>query len=159
MACVVLVGATGLVGSHILKTLQNVDESTISKIATFSRKPLPNATRISEPIVSQDSSSWPKQFPGSDNELFISALGTTRAAAGGFENQRKIDYDLNLALAQEAKSKGTKVFVLISSASANAQSMAGYTKMKGELEDSVTALDFEVGLTLFLYYSVADVLH
>lgn len=92
----------------------------------------------------KDSSNWPSQFPGSNSELFISALGTTRAAAGGFENQRKIDYDLNLALAQEAKAKGTKVYVLISSSGASAQSMAGYTKMKGELEDSVSGLGFEV---------------
>lgn len=82
--------------------------------------------------------------------MFISALGTTRAAAGGFENQKKIDYDLNLALAQEAKAKGTKVYVLISSSGANAQSMLGYPKMKGELEDAVSGLGFEVCTTYVL---------
>ncbi|CZT17168.1 related to Protein fmp52-1, mitochondrial [Ramularia collo-cygni] len=139
MASVVLVGATGLVGSHILKTLQAVDG--VSKIATFSRKPLPSETKINNPIVSPDSSSWPQQFPA-NNDLFISALGTTRAAAGGFENQRKIDYDLNVALAQEA-AKGTKVYVLISSSGANSQSMVGYPKMKGELEDAVASMGFK----------------
>ncbi|RMY35237.1 hypothetical protein D0864_16647, partial [Hortaea werneckii] len=81
-------------------------------------------------------------FPKS-SQLFISALGTTRGNAGGFENQRKIDYDLNLALAKAAKEAGTKHYVLISSSGANPNSPFGYPKMKGELEEAVKALGFE----------------
>lgn len=94
------------------------------------------------PITSPDSSSWPSLFPSS-SELFISALGTTRAAAGGFENQKKIDYDLNFALAQAAKKAGTKHYVLISSGGASPSSPFGYAKMKGELEQAVKDLDFD----------------
>jgi uncharacterized protein YbjT (DUF2867 family) len=61
--------------------------------------------------------------------LFISGLGTTRGAAGGFENQKKIDYDLNLELAKAAKNAGTKHYVLISATSANSTSMIPYSKM------------------------------
>lgn len=93
------------------------------------------------PIVSKESAEWPKQYPAGA-ELFISALGTTRANAGSFENQKKIDYDLNLELAKAAKASGTKVYVLISSAGADSGSMFGYTKMKGELEDAIKAIDF-----------------
>lgn len=76
--------------------------------------------------------------------IFISALGTTRAQAGSFAAQREIDYDLNLALAKKAKEAGTKTYVLVSSGGANSSSMmGGYMKMKGELEDAVTALGFE----------------
>jgi uncharacterized protein YbjT (DUF2867 family) len=70
-------------------------------------------------------------------------MGTNRAKAGGLENQRKIDYDLNLALAQAAKDAGTRVYVLISTASANAGSYFPYLKMKGELEVAVSKLGFE----------------
>ena len=73
----------------------------------------------------------------------MSGLGTTRAAAGGFDKQRKIDYDLNLDLARAAKSAGTRSYVLISSSGANSSSFSGYMKMKGELEDAVKALDFD----------------
>lgn len=73
----------------------------------------------------------------------MSALGTTRANAGGFEKQRKIDYDLNLALAKAAKAAGTKAYVLISSSGSSSSSPLGYPKMKGELEDAVKALDFD----------------
>lgn len=75
--------------------------------------------------------------------IFFSGLGTTRGAAGSVEKQRKIDYDLNLSLAKAAKASGVKVYVLVSSGSANANSMFAYVKMKGELEDSVKALNFE----------------
>lgn len=59
------------------------------------------------------------------------------------ENQRKIDYDLNLALARAAKESGVKVYVLISAQAASAMSSLALPKMKGELEDSVMALGFE----------------
>ncbi|KAF2171315.1 hypothetical protein M409DRAFT_18429 [Zasmidium cellare ATCC 36951] len=139
MASVCLVGATGLVGSHIFNTLKSRDG--VSKIFAYSRKELAAGAKVS-PIVSKESAEWPKQYP-SGAQLFISALGTTRANAGGFENQKKIDYELNLELAKAAQAAGTKVYVLISTAGADSQSMMGYPKMKGELEDAVKALEFE----------------
>jgi uncharacterized protein YbjT (DUF2867 family) len=73
----------------------------------------------------------------------FSALGTTRAQVGGFDAQRKIDYDLNLELAQAAKAAGVETYVLISSNGANAQSYFAYPKMKGELEEAVKGLGFK----------------
>ena len=98
-----------------------------------------------QPLVSKDSTEWPSKLSSitPTPSIFFSALGTTRAAAGGVENQRKIDNDLNLSLAQAAKKSGVKVYVLISSASASASSSMAYSKMKGELEDRVKELEFE----------------
>ena len=79
-------------------------------------------------LRSEDTASWPKQYP-SGAEVFISALGTTRGQAGSFENQRKIDYDLNLELAKAAKEAGTKAYVLVSSGGSSSSSMFGYMKM------------------------------
>jgi len=73
----------------------------------------------------------------------LSALGTTRAAAGGLENQRKIDHDLPVSLARVAKAAGCKVFVLISSSGASKTSFFAYPKMKGETEAAVTEMGFE----------------
>ncbi|SMQ46266.1 unnamed protein product [Zymoseptoria tritici ST99CH_3D7] len=139
MASVCLVGATGLVGSHILSTLKTTEK--VKKIPAFARRELPADAKL-EAIVSKDTTSWPQQFP-TGIDLFVSALGTTRAAAGGLDEQRKIDYDLNLALAQAAKAAGTKAYVLISSSGANSSSMMGYAKLKGDLEDAVAAVGFE----------------
>jgi nucleoside-diphosphate-sugar epimerase len=75
--------------------------------------------------------------------IFFSSLGTTRAAAGGLENQRKIDLDLNLDAAKAARKAGAKVYVLISSTGAHSGSMFPYPKMKGELEDAVQTLGYD----------------
>ncbi|KXL46319.1 hypothetical protein M433DRAFT_67590 [Acidomyces richmondensis BFW] len=139
MAVVCLVGSTGLVGSNILAVLQKVDG--VGSIIAFARKELPTNQKL-RTIVSSDSTSWPRQYPAG-NQLFISALGTTRATAGGFDNQKKIDYDLNLELAKAAKAAGTTTYVLISSSGANSSSYSGYLKMKGDLEEAVKALDFD----------------
>lgn len=70
-------------------------------------------------------------------------MGSTRAQAGSFAEQKKIDYDLNLELAQAAKAAGTTTYVLISTGAASTASSFGYLKMKGELEEAVKKLDFE----------------
>jgi uncharacterized protein YbjT (DUF2867 family) len=75
--------------------------------------------------------------------MFISALGTTKGQAGSLEAQRKIEVDLNLALAKAAKEAGVETYVLISSQMASAESRFPYTKMKGEFEDAVKALKFK----------------
>lgn len=76
-------------------------------------------------------------------KVFFSGLGTTRAAAGGVEAQRKIDVDLNLDLAKAAKEAGVETYVLVSSGGANSKSAMDYPQMKGELEDAVKALQFK----------------
>lgn len=109
----------------------------------YSRRELPISSPKVKPLLSSDSTTWPSLYPQDGSPLFISALGTTRAQAGGFENQKKIDYDLNLALATAAKNAGAKVYVLVSTQSADPKSFFGYTRMKGELEEAVKALQFD----------------
>lgn len=129
-------------GSNILSTLTASPQ--VHHIHAFARKALTLSEKI-HPLSSPDSITWPSLYPTNPvPSIFISALGTTRAQAGSFAAQREIDYDLNLALAKKAKEAGTKTYVLISSGGANSSSMmGGYMKMKGELEDAITALDFE----------------
>ena len=76
-------------------------------------------------------------------DAFLSALGTTRGQAGSFEAQRKIDYDLNLSLAQAAKDSGVKVYVLISSTGVSVNSPLPYSKMKAQLDEAVKGLQFD----------------
>ncbi|KAL8826178.1 MAG: hypothetical protein Q9170_007502 [Blastenia crenularia] len=95
-------------------------------------------------VLQPDSAQWPSSLksltPAPD--AFLSALGTTRAQAGSFAAQRTIDYDLNVALAWTAKDTGVKTYLLVSSAAVSAKSRMPYSKMKGELEDAVKAIDF-----------------
>lgn len=113
----------------------------MGKVYAYARRDLQANAKLNH-IQSSETSSWPQTYPR-DAQVFYSGLGTTRALAGGFENQHKIDYDLNLELAKAAKAAGTKVYVLISAGGANSSSLLPYVKMKGQLEDAVQELGFD----------------
>ncbi|KAF1911967.1 hypothetical protein BDU57DRAFT_523237 [Ampelomyces quisqualis] len=145
MAVATLAGSTGHVGSSILTYL--LANPSFSAVYAYSRRDLPNpagSTKL-HPLTSSTTSQWPTLFPSREAapKIFFSGLATTRADAGGFDNQRLIDYDLNLDLAKAAKTAGVETYVLISSAGADSKSMFAYMKMKGELEDSIRALGFK----------------
>ncbi|TIA20843.1 NAD(P)-binding protein [Aureobasidium pullulans] len=139
MTSVALVGSTGLVGSHILTLLKA--SPRITNTHAFSRKPLPSSPNLTT-IQSSNPSEWPSKYP-QNTSVFFSALGTTARIAGSFAAQRKIDYDLNLALATAAKNAGAKIYILISTSGASPTSKIPYAKMKGELDEAVKKLGFE----------------
>jgi uncharacterized protein YbjT (DUF2867 family) len=144
MTSAALAGSTGLVGSHILSTLLSLP--SVSAVHAYSRRELPaheNSSKL-HPLTSTDTSTWPSLYPKENPpKLFLSGLGTTRAAAGGTDKQYEIDYTLNLNLAKAAKEAGASVYVLISSGGASSGSMMFYARMKGELEDEVKKLGFD----------------
>ncbi|KAL3488848.1 hypothetical protein BJX62DRAFT_169844 [Aspergillus germanicus] len=146
MANVALLGSTGMVGTHILNSL--LSSSSVSRVDTISRR-TPQAAAAAQAklttFVSDDTSKWASQLSSLSPtpSIFISSFATTRGAAGGFENQYKIEHDLNVELAKAARDAGTKVYVLISSSGASTTSNFAYTKMKGEIEEDIKALGFE----------------
>lgn len=70
-------------------------------------------------------------------------MGTTRSQAGGLENQYKVELDTNIECAKAARDAGAKVYVLVSSGSANSSSVIPYLKLKGEIEEAAKELGFE----------------
>ncbi|KAJ5669772.1 hypothetical protein N7462_010842 [Penicillium macrosclerotiorum] len=147
MANVALIGCTGMVGSHILTSL--LSNSGVSRVDTISRR-TPQAaadaphTKLTT-FVSDKTETWAEQLSALSPtpEIFISAFATTRANAGGFENQHKIEHGLNIEMARAAHDAGSKVYVLISSANASKDSSIPYSRMKGEIEEDVKSLGFE----------------
>ncbi|EPS41530.1 hypothetical protein H072_4546 [Dactylellina haptotyla CBS 200.50] len=149
-----LLGATGLVGSNILKYL--VHSPTPSTIITLTRRDLDDTTK-SEAVaakhtlttkIEKDTAQWATIFgeackTTTPAPIAVTAMGTTRAAAGGFEQQYALEHDVNLAVAKAAKEAGVKTFVLISSASASQASSIAYSKMKGEIEDHIEEVGFD----------------
>lgn len=131
---VLLAGATGLVGGHILQLLLN--DPGVSCIHALSRKPL----RVSHPKLQVhivDFTSLP-QLPHAD-EAYL-ALGTTIKVAGSKEAFRAVDFDANLAVAQAAIRAGVSRIGLVSASGASVRSSMFYTRVKGELEDALRAL-------------------
>ncbi|KAF9890211.1 Protein fmp52, mitochondrial [Aspergillus nanangensis] len=146
MANIALIGGTGMVGAHILTSL--LANPAVARVDSISRR-TPNAASAAQAklttFVSDDTSKWAGQLSSLSPtpSIFISSFATTRAAAGGFENQYKIEHGLNIEMARAAHDAGTKVYVLVSSSGANKDSAIPYTRMKGEIEEEVKQMGFE----------------
>jgi len=142
MVSTLLVGSTGLVGSHILSTLSTSPSVTV--VHALARRQPNSSDQKLDTIIEPDSSKWASKISSIQPtpSVFFSALGTTKAQAGGVDKQRQIDYDLNLELAKTAKEAGVQVYVLISVFGATPGSSNAYSRMKGDLEEAVKKLDF-----------------
>jgi len=143
MTSTVIIGSTGLVGSHILSTLLTLPSvTTVHALAR--RQPKTSDSKL-QAVIEPESSKWTSRVAAIQPtpSIFFSALGTTRAQAGGVENQRKVDYYLNLDLAKAAKAAGVKVYVLISVHGASSKASNAYVQMKGQLDEAVKGLDFD----------------
>ncbi|EXJ95346.1 hypothetical protein A1O1_00466 [Capronia coronata CBS 617.96] len=148
MPSALVLGATGLVGSHILSTLKSLSPSFFSSIEIVARRSPPANSDAGAPVqefIDKDTTKWVSHVSSLSPapSVLFSALATTRAAAGSFENQYKLEHDLNIELAKAAKEAGTKTYVLISAAGANPHAYLAYPKMKGEIEEHVKELGFE----------------
>ena len=71
------------------------------------------------------------------------SLGTTIATAGSKEAFYKVDHDLVIDFAKNAKDAGAKTFALVSSVGANPKTSNFYLKVKGETEKDLEAMGFE----------------
>jgi len=150
MTTAVVFGCTGAVGSQILATLLATDAA--SSVKTISRR-LPNAQSPKlQALEEKDTSKWGGMiaFLSPKPSVVFNAVGTTRAAAGGIQNQWKIDHDLCIENAKAAKEAGVKTYVFISGAGTRGflSSYVPYSKMKIGVEDTIKELDFEHAVIL-----------
>ncbi|KAK9455228.1 NAD dependent epimerase/ dehydratase-like protein [Dipodascopsis uninucleata] len=142
MSTLTIIGATGLVGCNFTTLAAECKFPGINNICTVTRRAFTPDTTSVTPITNQVSSDIPNSIPAGTKILF-SGLGTTKAAANGFDNQFKIDHDMNLDAAKTAKAQGASTYVLISAGGAAVDSMFAYNSMKGLLEKDVIDLGFE----------------
>jgi uncharacterized protein YbjT (DUF2867 family) len=136
----VVIGATGLVGTSLVKRL--CEDVYFQKVVIFHRKVtgVSNA-KIEEHIIDFDSiDEWRHLIKG---DVLFSALGTTINNAGSKEAQYLVDHTYQFRFAKIASENGIKTYVLVSSAGANQKSSLFYLRMKGELEKDVAKLNFE----------------
>ena len=134
-----LLGATGLVGSNVLDLA--LADPRVSTITAPTRRPLPAGPGLSAPVIDfdnlpQDPSIWAV-------DAVICALGTTLKTAGSRERFRQVDHDYPLEIARLAKAHGARTFVLNSAKGADVKSLFFYSRVKGETERDILALGFE----------------
>ena len=132
----IIAGATGLVGSEILRGL--IADRSVGAIHVLARRAVDPAPKVTSHVV--DFRSLPS-LPRAD-EVYL-ALGTTIKVAGSRAAFRAVDFDANLAVARAALLSGVRRVGLVSAMGASSKSAIFYSRVKGELEDALTALPFK----------------
>jgi uncharacterized protein YbjT (DUF2867 family) len=139
MTRILVVGATGLVGHHVIA--KALADSRITRIVAPTRRPLEAHAKLYNPLVDFDR--LPAEADWWDVDGVICALGTTRAKAGSDQAFRVVDYDYPLEVARLARKHGASRFALNSSVGANARSKLLYPRTKGEVEEALKAMGFQ----------------
>lgn len=136
----VLFGASGFVGSHLLKELLN--DSNYETVTIVVRKKLDiNHPKLKTLIGDYHSLPNLKKEIIAD-EIFI-AIGTTKKNTPDKKEYYQIDHDYPVLAATIAKDNGATAVFVVTAIGANANSNIFYVKMKGEIERDIIALDFK----------------
>jgi uncharacterized protein YbjT (DUF2867 family) len=134
---VVVAGASGLVGREILQGLL-ADES-VAAVHSLGRREL----SLTHPKLTQHRVDF-KALPAlpSVGEAFI-ALGTTIKVAGSQAAFRAVDFEAVVAVAKAAKAAGARRLGVVSAMGAHPRSAIFYNRVKGEMEEALSALGFD----------------
>lgn len=132
---IVIAGATGLTGEHLLDRL--LSEPTVARVLAPSRRPLASHPHLENPVGELDQ--LLPTLTGPVDTAFC-CLGSTIKQAGSQEAFRAIDHDLVLAFARRARELGARHLVVISALGANPQSSVFYNRVKGETEEALKAM-------------------
>ncbi|MDN3397629.1 NAD-dependent epimerase/dehydratase family protein [Psychrobacter sp. APC 3426] len=137
----IVIGATGLVGQHLVKQLSELYDTLI----VVARRPprYINASMRFYQINDFDNLTEVFASVGADSKTdAFSCLGTTKKQAGSDEAFHKVDHDYNVNFATLCRDKGVENFFLLSSMNADIDSRFLYNRVKAETEQSIMALDF-----------------
>ncbi len=140
---VLLAGATGLVGQHVLRMA--LADGRIARVVAPTRRTLPPHARLVNPVVDFDR--LPAEAPWWAVDAVVCALGTTMAKAGNQAAFRKVDFDLPLQVARLCFRHGARAYALNSALGADPGSRVFYSRTKGELEQALRGMGF-ASLTL-----------
>ena len=135
---VCLAGATGLVGRAILEGL--LADASVAAVHVLGRRG-PGVTHAKLTAHVVDFGALPPLPPLDEAYL---ALGTTIKAAGTRAAFRAVDFDANLAVARAALAAGARRAGLVSAMGADAKSRVFYSRVKGEIEEALARLPFDV---------------
>ncbi|MBC6504028.1 NAD(P)H-binding protein [Citrobacter freundii] len=135
MSQVLITGATGLVGGHLLRMLLN--EPRVNAITAPTRRPLADTAGIYNPHDPQLTDALAQVTDPVD--LVFCCLGTTRREAGSKEAFIHADYTLVVDTALTGRRLGAQHMLVVSSMGANANSPFFYNRVKGEMEQALIA--------------------
>ena len=138
----VVLGATGLVGQHLVQELLN--DPFFTKVRILVRKPYNSShPKLEVQVVNfdDDQDVSAKMCKG---DVIFCCVGTTRKkVAGDRTAYRKVDYDIPMNTARLGLQKGYSQYVLISAVGANAFAGNFYLQLKGSLEEDMMGFPYK----------------
>nr|WP_294897412.1 NAD(P)H-binding protein [uncultured Pedobacter sp.] len=136
----ILLGASGLIGSHLLKLL--LDSPGYGEITVYVRKVLPiNHDKLKQIVT--DFKDLKELDNGVLGSIVFCCLGSTKSKTPNLKDYRKVDVDIPLYFAEQALKNNARQYHLVSAIGANAKSSNFYSKMKGQIEGAIKALNYE----------------
>ncbi len=137
-----VVGATGLVGSKLVDEL--LADAEYQVVHSLVRRPSGRTHAKLRELVVDFSRLADIAWPAVDDAFCC--LGTTIGKAGSQQVFRAVDHDYPLDVARGTLAHGARQFLFVSSLGADANSRVFYSRVKGELEKAVAALDFHAAI-------------
>ncbi len=134
---ILLAGATGLTGEHLLDRL--LSEPTVKRVLAPSRRPLAEHAHLDNPV-----GELPALLPslGGPIDTAFCCLGSTLKQAGSQEAFRAVDHDLVVAFGARARELGARHLLVVSALGADPRSPVFYNRVKGEMEQALRAQDW-----------------
>ncbi|MWC30730.1 NAD-dependent epimerase/dehydratase family protein [Paenibacillus sp. MMS18-CY102] len=143
-----LAGATGLVGSSLLRKL--LAHKACRELTVLTRRPLDGASaRIVMAaeangaklrVIVADFDRLGEALSDVEADVVYCALGTTIRKAKSKDAFRKVDFDYPLALGEWAKRHHARKYVAVTAMGASTTSPFFYSRVKGELEEELAEL-------------------
>jgi len=129
-------GSTGLIGSNILKELE--DDEYFSKVNVITRKPVQlKDSKFQNIVIDFSDINSIKNSLNNCDIVFVS-IGTTQSKVNwDLEKYKKIDYEIPLNIASLTKSLNINKYLIVSSAGADINAKGFYLSLKGQIESDI----------------------
>lgn len=137
-----LLGATGLIGSNLLRIL--LESPRYTNVTVITRKSLAiNNPKLKQLLVSDFSTLTDKLYEHAYmvDDVFC-CLGTTIKKARSRQRFLQVDFEYPVAAARQAHKFGARQFLVVSALGAYANSPFFYNRVKGSLEQALGEIGF-----------------
>ncbi len=134
----IILGATGLTGSHLLDLL--LDSNDYKKVKIFTRRATGKSHPKLEEIVCDVLKLEEQADKFTADEVFV-CIGTTKAKTPDKKLYHAIDYGIPVTSAKLTELNKISTFSVISAIGADVKSAVFYSRTKGEMEQAVLKYD------------------
>ena len=136
MSNIAVFGSTGLIGSNLLKYLEN--DTYFSKVNVITRKPIHFKNSKFKNIVIDFSDINSIQNSLKNSQIVFVSIGTTQSKVNwDLKKYKKIDYEIPINIAKAAKKLNIKKYLIVSSAGADINANGFYLSLKGQIESDI----------------------